>query len=88
MAGILDIFDFIMSPSEWRRMSGPLALTTALLAGVFGILFCVVGAGALSTAQSGSWRLAGLAMLAVGLFALGSVVVGVIAFLRAGSEQP
>jgi len=85
MAGI---FDFIRTPSEWRRMSGPLALTTALIAGILGILFCVVGAGAFVAATSGAGRLTGLAMLGVGLFALGSVVTGVIAFLRAESEQP
>ena len=69
-------------------MNGPLALTTALIAGILGIVFCVVGIGAFVSATSGMSRLTGLAMLAIGVFALGSVVGGVVAFLRAGSEQP
>jgi hypothetical protein len=81
------IFNFIRTPSEWRRMSGPLAFTTALVAGVIGLLLCAVGGGSLTTAESPSSRLTALALLALGLFALGSVVLGVIAFFRANRER-
>jgi uncharacterized membrane protein len=87
MTAMFDSLDlFISRPSTWRRMSGPLAFMTALLGGIFGLLFAVVGAATFASAESWSLRLVAFAGTAVGLWLLASVVIGVIAFLRANRE--
>ena len=83
---LLGFIDFIWAPSTWRRMSGPLAFTGALIGGLFGLLFAVAGPTMLAGADSWPARLPGLAFMAIGLWLLGSVVVGVVAFLRANRE--
>ena len=80
---MLDLHDFIMGPSAWRKMSGPLALMTALLGGLFGFLFA--GVGGLLLLQRESSPVVALFLLCSGLIALTSATVGVIAFLRANS---
>lgn len=86
MSDPLALLDFIWSPSEWRKMSGPLAFMTALLGGSFGLLFAVAGGWAFTGSETLSFRLVALAAAAIGLWLLGSIVVGVIVFLRANSE--
>jgi len=85
---MLDLFDFIRGPGAWRQMSGPLAFLTALLGGLLGLLFSVVGVTSLATAESwSSSSLPALAGALIGLWLLGSVIRGVRAFFRADSEQ-
>ena len=86
MADPLDLLDFIWGPAAWRRMSGPIAFTTALLGGLLGLLFAVAGGVASMGSETLSFRLVALAGALIGLWLLGSVIVGVIAFLRANSE--
>ena len=80
---MVHINDFIMGPSRWRKMSGPLAFMTALLVGFFGLLLTAIGGSLL--VQGDSQRLAALLSLGSGLAALTNVVVGVTAFLRANN---
>ena len=86
MSDPLDLLDFIWSPAAWRKMSGPIAFTTALLGGLFGLLFAVAGGVASAGSNTWSFRLLALVAALIGLWLLGSVIVGVIAFLRANSE--
>jgi hypothetical protein len=86
MADPLDLLDFIWGPAAWRKMSGPIAFTTALLGGLLGALFAVAGGVASMGSQTPSFRLVALGAALIGLWLLGSVVIGVIAFLRANRE--
>jgi predicted lipid-binding transport protein (Tim44 family) len=86
MSDPLDLLDFIWSPAAWRKMSGPLAFTTALLGGLLGLLFAVAGGLACTGSETLSFRLFALGAALIGLWLLGSVIVGVIAFLRANRE--
>lgn len=81
-----DPFEFMWSLAAWRRMSGPIALTTALLGSVFGLLFCVAGCWASNGSETLSFRLFAIAAALIGVWLVGSVIVGVIAFLRANRE--
>ena len=86
MSDPLDLLDFIWGPAAWRKMSGPIAFSTALIGGLLGLLFAVVGAIACTGSETLSFRLFAVAGALIGLWLLGSVIVGVIAFLRANSE--
>ena len=87
MSDPLDLLDFIWSPAGWRKMSGPIAFATALIGGLFGLLFAIAGGVAFTGSDTMSFRLVALATALIGLWLLGSVVTGVIAFVRANSEQ-
>jgi hypothetical protein len=86
MSDPLDLLDFIWSPAAWRKMNGPTAFTTALLGGLLGLLFAVAGGFASTGSDTSSFRLFALGAALMGLWLLGSVIVGVIAFLRANRE--
>jgi hypothetical protein len=86
MSDPLALLDFIWSPAEWRKMNGPVAFMTALLGGMFGLLFAVAGSWAFTGSDTLSFRLVALASALIGLLLLGSVILGVIAFLRANRE--
>jgi zinc transporter ZupT len=81
-----DLLDFIWSPAAWRKMSGPHAFMTALLGGLLGLLFAVAGCWAFTGSDTLSFRLVALATALIGLWLLGSVVAGIIAFVRANRE--
>ena len=81
-----DHLDFVWSLARWRKMSGPIAFATALIGGLFGLLFAVAGSWAFNGSETLSFRLLALAIVLIGLWLLGSVIVGVIAFLRANHE--
>jgi hypothetical protein len=86
MSDPLDLLDFIRSPSQWRKMNGPTAFLTALIGGLFGLLFADAGGWAFKGSDTLSFRLVTLGAALIGFWLLGSIVVGVIAFLRANSE--
>ncbi len=84
---VLDFFDFLFDRAAWRQMKGPMALATAVLGTAFGIVFAFIGAAAFVQAASWSSRLGALAFAAIGVYLLGNILIGVIAFLRAGGSQ-
>ena len=81
-----DILDFVWSPGRWRTMSGPIALTTALIGGLFGLLFAVAGSWAFNGSETMSFRLVALGAALIGLWLLGSIIVGLVVFLRHNRE--
>jgi hypothetical protein len=83
MCDLLDFIDWIWSPAEWRKMNGPTAFTAALIGGWLGLLLFAIAGGVASTGSNTmSVRLFALGPALIGLSMLGSVILGIIAFLR------
>ena len=77
-----DLFDFTRRRADWLKMSWLLAVFTALIGGIFGLLITAMGVGLLLQGET----LTALHLLCFGFASLAGIVVGVIAFLRAKSE--
>lgn len=77
-----DLFDFTRRRADWRKMSWPLAIITALVGGFLAVLITALGVGQLLHGET----LSALHLLAFGVASLAGIVVGAIAFLRTNSE--
>jgi hypothetical protein len=73
-----DLFDFTKRRADWRRMSWPLAVVTALIGGILALLIGAIGVGQLLHGEIVS----ALHLLAFGGASLAGIVIGVIALLR------